>query len=539
MQSRLVHHRWHCVALLTAYSIGTTCPKKSAAANVEDNPLLHADSPAAHNLLPRFRDVESHHVKTAVDHQLNCLRGNFDRLSADIKAGEANDYASIIEELERMKGPMSSTLATVEHLLMVDTSDDMTFAHNMSQSSTIQLLQEMAQSKTVLSGLQNLRSNTQSWESLSSSQRAVVTALIKDMQRNAVDLSDAAKEQFNALQMTLSSHQAKFNNNVQKSSRGFIITLKKKSSVESMPHSLKRSLACTAEKEGYCSATPEEGPWVVSLDSYHPCMQHLRSRRLREALFRAHAARVTTSPHDNTSLVHSILRDRQALARLFGFKTYADLSLDAKMAPSVAAALDLLGTLRDKALPLARREMVELTDFMRTEEGKEAELAEWDVPYWSERLKEARFGFSEDEVAAFLPLEGVLRGLFALVEKLFSVRIQERVLESRCVWNPDVRFFEVYNAASASTDTGAGAEPIAAFFLDPFSRPRRKKEGNWMSPVVGRSAARGQAMPVAHLVLNIPPPLPTRGGSDSQALMTLAEVETLFHGEALQGRHVT
>jgi oligopeptidase A len=250
-----------------------------------DNPLLGADITASTNLhvtLPRFNDALPHHVKAATDYQLKILKAKFNRLLHDIDSGEAQSYSSIVEELEKMKDPLDSTLAIVEHLLMVNQSDELKFAHNMSMTSIIQLQQGMAQSDAVLVALQALVSPAYSGTPLTSVQRHIVNIHIRDMRRNGVGLDSADKLKFNELQMNISHLQAQFNNNVLKSSEGFTLTLKKKSSVEGMPGALTRQLAQNAVQKGHLGATAGDGPWVVTLDIYAACIKHLKSRRMRE-----------------------------------------------------------------------------------------------------------------------------------------------------------------------------------------------------------------------------------------------------------------
>ena len=498
-------------------------------AQLEANPLL-GKIPSKLRPLPRYAEIQAPHVKTAVDQQMRYLRDDFDKLLLAIERGEEVGYDSIVEDFERMKAPLESTLAVVEHLLMVNQNDPLQFAHNMCLTSVIQLNQEMAQSPTIFSGLCNIKNDTKLWKSLTSTQRKVVNIQIHDMQRNGVGFTVADKEKFNNLQMNLAHLQAKFNSNVFKSSQGFKITLKKQTSVEGMPELLKRSLAQNATKEGHRMATAEAGPWVVTLDDYHPCMQHLKSRKMRQVLYQQHKAKATTEPFNNSILIHNILKDKQALANLLGFKNYAEFSLDSKMAPDIATVLNLFTVLQAKALPLAQNEMAALRDFIKNQPGGEEvaqTLMAWDIPYWSERLKENQFQLKQEELKVYFPLDRVLQGLFALIERLFAVRIEEVPAGQQQVWHSDVRLFYIFpSSSSSSPSSGQQTAPIAAFYLDPYCRPGRKKAGNWMNPMATKSEVLQQNLPVAHFVLNISPPLT----KEEPALLTLDEVETLFHG---------
>ena len=492
------------------------------------NPLLEKTfvGPASDIKFPRFKDVQPHHLKSAADKQLKQMKSDFDTLIHDINTNKAKDYSAIVDQLDSLKAPLESTLAIVDHLLMVNQTDEMKFAHGLCLTPIVQCHQEVMQSPDILLALQKITKDSKLWSTLTSAQRKVVRVLILEMERNGVGLSEAEKVRFNDIQVNLSHLQAKFNSNVLKSSQRFKITLKKKSSVEQMPQSLRRLLAQNAVKDGFLSATAEEGPWVVNPDCYQSCIKHLKSRKMREVLYKAQVSRATTSPIDNTSIIQEILINRKQIANLLGFNNYADMSLDSKMAPNVKAVLDLLETLKEEVLPLVEKEMCELNSFVKLE-GGEVPLEPWDIPFWSERLKENKFQIKEEDVVDYFPLESVLNGLFKLFEKLFKVRVVEYSTGQHQTWHPDVRVFHIHRMIAPKDVSTGDQAPIAVFYLDPYSRPQRKKEGNWMNPVVTRSKSLQQVVPVAHLVLNISPPLK----GDEDTLMTLTEVETLFHGE--------
>jgi oligopeptidase A len=268
----------------------------------------------------------------------------------------------------------------------------------------------------------------------------------------------------------------------------------------------------------------------VTLDgpSYVGFMKHAKRRDLRESLYRAYLRRASEGSLDNRPLIDAILRLRAEEAKLLGFGTYADLSLSRKMAGRVSSAEELLEELLSASQGAAVRDLGEVRAFM-TEHGAAAEAADirhWDVPFWSERLREARYDYSEEQIRKFFPLPRVLDGLFALAKRLFSVEVIPADGEAP-VWHKDVRFFRVRDL---------DGEEVASFYLDPYSRPQEKRGGAWMNEVLGRSrlfASRGQEarLPAAYLVCNGSAPV-----DGNPSLMTFREIETLFHefGHALQ-----
>jgi oligopeptidase A len=268
-------------------------------------------------------------------------------------------------------------------------------------------------------------------------------------------------------------------------------------------------------------ATAEDGPWRITLDfpSYGPFLQHSRRRVLRERLYRANVTRASEGETDNGGLIQRILGLRREQAVLLGFREFAELSLASKMAPGIAAVEEMLEQLRAASYASAERDLVELGDLARAEGAPEADdLRPWDVAFWAERLRERRYSYGDEELRAYLPFPRVLAGLFDLARRLFGVAIRAADGEAP-IWHPDVRFFRV---------EGESGEPLAAFFLDPYSRPEEKRGGAWMDVCVGRAPGR---LPVAHLVCNQSRPV------DGQpSYMRFHEVQTLFHefGHGLQ-----
>jgi oligopeptidase A len=257
-------------------------------------------------------------------------------------------------------------------------------------------------------------------------------------------------------------------------------------------------------------------------------MKHAKRRDLRETLYRAHIRRASEGALDNRPLIDAILRLRSEEAKLLGYDTYADLSLSRKMAGTVARAERLLEELLSVSYDAAVRDLEAVRAFMiehgASEEARD--IRHWDVPYWSERLREARYDYSEEQIRPYFPMPRVLDGLFALAKRLFGMEVTPADGEAP-VWHPDVRFFKV-----RSLD----GEDVAAFYLDPYSRPAEKRGGAWMNEVYGRSrlfasAGRSSRLPVAYLICN--GSLPVDG---TPSLMTFREIETLFHefGHALQ-----
>ncbi|MBA2479650.1 MAG: M3 family metallopeptidase, partial [Planctomycetes bacterium] len=296
---------------------------------------------------------------------------------------------------------------------------------------------------------------------------------------------------------------------------------------DGLPPTLLAQAAAAHARSVGAGAMPDaaNGPWRITLDGpiFLPFMEHSRRRDLRERLYRAFITRASHGDLDNQPVIERILSARHEQARLLGKSSHAEVSLAAKMAPGIIAVERLLGELRAAALPKARSELEELTAFARAQSGDPAlDLQLWDQLFWAERMREKRYAYTDEELRPYFPFARVLDGLFALANRLFGVRVRAADGEAP-VWDPSVRFFRIADERGVD---------IAAFYLDPFSRPGNKAGGAWMNNAIDRKrTVDSLRAPVAYLVCNQTPPV-----GETPSLMTFREVETLFHefGHGLQ-----
>jgi len=487
----------------------------ATAAAAAENPLL--DQAA----LPRFGAVEPANVVPAVTALVQQLEADLAALEAKLAAAEggAHTFESVLDELERLRAPLEYAWGVVGHLNGVKNSEPLRAAHQAMQPEVVRVMTLLGQSKPVYDALLAL----QAGDALDEAQRRIVDAGVRSMKRSGVGLEGERKERFNQLLMRQAELSTKFSNNVLDSTKAFALELTAAEEVEGLPPSARALAAQTAVQKGHEGATAEAGPWVITLDapSYLPAMQHLRNRGAREQIYRAFLKRASAGEQDNAPLIREILALKQEMARALGYATYAEMSLDAKMAPSVAAVDELSELLRAKSFPMAQQELAELQEYAAAR-GFEGPLALWDVSFWAERQKEEKYAFQEEELRPYFPLPAVQQGMFGLAGRLFGVEIVPAAAGDSETWHPDVSFWHVNDA-----ETG---ERVASFYLDPYSRPAEKRGGAWMDVCVGKSQVLGR-LPVAYLTCNGSPPV-----GDKPSLMTFREVETLFHefGHGLQ-----
>jgi len=482
----------------------------SAASDPASNPLLAPGSP------PAFDRIRPEHVVPAVRALLAELAAELER----VEAAAAPDWPRSVDPIERIGDRLSRVWGTVGHLMGVRNSDDLRRAHDEVQGEVVAFSMRMGQSRPLYLAFKALRDGP-GFASLDAAQQRIVQALVRDAELSGVGLEGERQERFNRIQAELAEVATRFSNNVLDATKEWSLLLRSPEEADGLPASLRELAAQSAREAGENAATAAAGPWRITLDAptYSPFMQHSRRRDLREKTYRAFVTRASSGAHDNGGAMLRILRLRREEAALLDYPNFADVSLATKMAPDVATVEKMLEELRLASFEPARRDLAELVELARSEGAAEAgDLRPWDVAFWAERLRERRFEFTDEQLRPYFPLPRVLQGLFDLVGRLFEVTVRAADGEAP-VWHPDVRFFRIHDRT--------GAE-MAAFYLDPYSRPAEKRGGAWMDECVGRAPGR---LPIAYLVCNQVPPV-----GDKPSLMTFGEVETLFHefGHGLQ-----
>jgi oligopeptidase A len=490
----------------------------TATLTVTENPLLTGKG------LPPFNAIKPEHVVPAVTQLLAELETELANLETSVKP----TWNGLVEPLQLLGERLNWTWGIVGHLMGVKNSPELRSAHETVQPQVVQFYNKLSQSKPLYEAFKALR-ESEIWDGLEPAQKRIVEAALRDAQLSGIGLEGEQKERFNAIQLELAGLATKFSNHVLDATKAFSITLTNPEEVDGLPPSLLSLAAQIARTAGAENATPENGPWRITLDfpSYGPFMQHSTRRDLREKLYKALISRASSGDLNNWPLLDRILALRQEKAALLGFESYAELSLASKMAPNVAAVESLLEELRQASYDAAVKDLAELKEFAAAKGAPEAaNLMHWDVGFWSERRREEMFAFSAEELRPYFALPQVLAGLFGLVNRLFGVTV--KAADGRApVWHEDARYFQI--------DDEAG-NAIAYFYLDAYSRPEEKRGGAWMDECVVRAkfvqaGITTTRLPVAYLVCNQTPPV-----DGKPSLMTFADVETLFHefGHGLQ-----
>ena len=468
-----------------------------------NNPLLQIGG------LPAFADIRPEFVTPAVDALLTQSNAALERV---VGPDVPPDFDAMSAVFAVATERLSRAWRAVEHLTGVADTPELRAAHaenlpRITEFFTRQGADERlyAKYRAVAAGADAAR--------LSPVRRKALANWLRDFKLGGADLVGAAKERYAAIQERIAELSRQFSEHVLDSTDGYALYVSE-ADLAGVPADAVEVARAAAKADGRdgCKLT-------LHFPSYLPVMQMGRNRALREKLYTAYVTRASEfgpPERDNTPVMRELLELRQEEAVLLGYRNYAELSLVPKMAGSPEEVVGFLRDLGRRARPSAARDLAELREFAAQELGI-TQLQGWDVPFASERLKEARYAFSDEEVRQYFTLPKVLEGLFRIIETLFEVRI---VSSSAQAWHDSVGFYRIERAGES------GPALVGEFFLDLYARPG-KRPGAWMDDARQRwRRADSQQLqtPVAHLVCNFAAPINGR-----PALLTHDNVITLFH----------
>lgn len=382
-------------------------------------------------------------------------------------------------------------------------------AYNGALPAVTQFWSALSQDERLFAKYKQLRAGA-AWANLSDARKQSLENELRDFRLGGADLSVDKKARFQAVQEELSTLMSSFNDNVLDATNAYSHFVEDETELAGLPEDVKSVAREAAKKDG-------KPGWKLTLHApcYLPVMQYTEFRPLRERLYRAYSTRASElgadSKWDNTHIIKRILALRAEKAALLGYKNYADLSLATKMADTPHDVIVFLEDMAAKSKPFAENDWAELCAFARAE-LKLNEVEAWDVAWISEKLRQQRYAFSDDEVKRYFPEPRVLAGLFRVIETLYGLAVTPAIAET---WHADVRFFDLRDRQG---------NLVGQFFLDLYAR-EAKRGGAWMDDAINRRRKHGALqLPVAYLTCNFSPSLEGR-----PALFTHDEVITLFH----------
>jgi oligopeptidase A len=463
------------------------------------NPLLDFTG------LPRFAEIKPEHVASAVNELLTRNRALIEKLLSD---SAPPTWENFIRPFEDANEQLARAWGQVGHLNMVMNSPELREAFNASLPKVTQYYAELSQNLALYEKYKVIR-NGNEYPAFSDARKKVIENELRDFRLGGAELPENKKMRFMAVQEELSALSSKFSDNLLDATNAYTYVTEDEMEISGIPDDERQTAAEAAQQAG-------KNGWLFTLKapSYGPLMQYADNRALRETMYRAYSSRASEfgdAKLDNTPLMKQILELRDEEAKTLGFANYAELSLMPKMAESPQQVAGFLQELAQRARPFAEQDLAEIRTFANTELGL-TDMQAWDVAYASEKLRQRRYAFSEQEVKQYFPEDVVLRGLFKLVETLFGLNITE---SEAPVWHEAVRFYNI---------TDSQGDLIGQFYLDLYARAS-KRGGAWMGDAITRRRTDfGIQIPVAYLNCNFAAPV---GGKP--ALFTHDEVITLFH----------
>jgi oligopeptidase A len=465
------------------------------------NPLLDWDT------LPPFAHIKPEHVEPALDAVLAENRAAVAALSA---LG-ASDWQSFVEPQETLGDRLHRVWAPVAHLNATMSNPDLRKAYNACLPKLSEYGTELGQNENLQRGFRALKESA-AWKNYSPAQQKLIDDALLDFRLAGVDLPADKKARFKQVSQELSKLDAKYEENLLDATQGWVKQVEDESRLAGIPADGLAQARQEAEQRSLKG-------WVFTLDypSYSAVMTHADDRGLRQEIYAAFATRASdqgpmAGHWDNSEVMQGILSLRQEEAQLTGFTDYAAYSLADKMAASPADVMRFLEDLVQRVRPLARHELLELAEFALERDGL-TKLEPWDMTYYGEKLKEARYHVSDEMLRPYFPAPRVTEGLFLTMQKLYGLSFSE--VKGAEVWHPDVKLFALHDEAGVLR---------GHLYTDLYTRTG-KRGGAWMDETLGRRRLAGRLQtPVAFLNCNFPPPL-----KGKPALLTHDDVVTLFH----------
>lgn len=417
-------------------------------------------------------------------------------------------WDDVITPLERKTLALSRAWGAVSHLMSVRDEPQLRKAYNEALPIVTQFWIGLSQS--TLSQKYKAIKESKGFQTLSPVRQRIINEELIDFKLAGAFLPEDKKAQLKSLKETLAQESQKFSENLLDATNAYGLLVEDEKELAGIPADDIASFKETAK------ANDQEGYRItLQIPHYLAVLQYAQNRKLRETLYHAYVTRASELDFDgkfnNNDVMRRIVELREKEATLLGYRNYGEVSLATKMAQSPDEVIAFLRDLAQKSLPQAKADMAEVKAFAKEKLGI-ANPQSWDLPFASEKLRETRYSYSDQEVKQYFTLPAVFKGLFGLVQTLFNIRI---VKDSAPVWHPDVQFFRIENAKG---------EKIAQFYMDLYARPN-KRGGAWMDNDRTRNRLYGELQtPIAYLVCNFAKPV-----GDKPALLTHDDVLTLFH----------
>ncbi|HWX11282.1 MAG TPA: M3 family metallopeptidase, partial [Trinickia sp.] len=461
--------------------------------------------------LPRFGEIRPEHVTPALDVLLADAKAAIERAVAPQTPAT---WADVVDATERSTEPLSRAWGIVGHLNGVADTPELRATYGENLPRVTEFWSSVGQNLALFEKYKAIAASPE-YGTLSPERKKILDNALRDFRLSGAELPEEKKPRFTELQERQAALAKAFSDHVLDATNAYAYIAKSEAELAGMPDDVVEAARQAAESAGV-----DGWKFTLHFPSYFPVMQYAAHRPMRETMYRAYVTRSSElgavygagkAEWDNTEIVADLMKLRLEEAQMLGYRNFAEVSLVPKMADSPDQVVAFLEDLAQRARPYAEQDWRELCEFAANELGL-AQLDPWDIAFASERLREKRYAFSENEVKQYFPEQVVLSGLFKVAETLFGVSIRR---DEAAVWHPDVRFFRVENRDGSL---------VAQFYLDLYAR-EGKRGGAWMDDARSRHRTeRGVQTPVAYLTCNFSAPV-----GNKPACFTHDEVITLFH----------
>jgi oligopeptidase A len=457
--------------------------------------------------LPDFSQIHP----SEIEPRITQLLINHKKKLADLLDQTEYTWRNLMQPLEKMQDELSRTWSPIAHMRSVCESDELRQAYNAILPKLTEYQTEVAQNEILFKAISFIAQGPE-FATLDLAQRKIIQNALRDFKLAGVHLSKDKKNRLTELEKNLSLLSTKFSENVLDATQGFYYHVTDEEKLKGLPDQAKQLAVENAKQRNLTG-------YVFTLDypSYSTAIRFLENRELRKILYEAYVTRASDQgPNqgqwDNSSVMESILETRLEIAQLVGFSNYAQYSLATKMAKTTETVTDFLKDLFSRSAPFAQKEYDEVVCFAKQLDHITSFEA-WDFPYYSEKLQETQFHFTQEDLRPYFPISEVLKGLFELIGKLYGVTLRE---ETTSVWHSDVKFFLLFDSDNNSR---------GGIYVDLYARPH-KRDGAWMDECLVRHHYDNQPIqqPAAYLTCNFMPPV-----DGAPALLTHDDVLTLFH----------
>ena len=472
------------------------------------NPLLQ-NFKTPYEMVP-FRQILPEHFEPAFKLKIKDAQKELKRV---ISNNECPTFKNTIVPVEASYEEVSRLGLILFNLDSAETSSKIQATTKKISPTLTRFMSKLTMNTRYFKRIETIYNNR---EKLNEEERRLLEITYSNMKRNGASLPLTKKLKLTQIQIKLSKLTLQFNDHVLAETNAFEYHTTNKSDLNGLPENELEAAAHLAKSKG-------KNGWIVTLQypSYAPFIKYADNRELRERLYRAYTSRCNLgNQNDNKKLIRQISTLRYNQARILGYQNYAEYVLEERMAQNPKKVNQFLDNLHSASKPYAITEVQEVRDFA-SNIGLADDLMPWDFSYYSEKLKEQKFNFDENDLKPFFKLENVVQGVFGLASTLYGLTFKK--VDHIETYHDDVSTFEVYDQN----------ETFQAILYTDFHPRENKQSGAWMTEYRSQSNINGNMKrPHISICCNFTKPTETK-----PSLLTFSEVNTFLHefGHALHG----